>query len=90
MPAGAQLLVREEALEHRRELRLDVLEVEVLLVQLRVAGFPILSDWHVAYPAAKPLSLIAERFLEFVLKRGPDVLPLENLERQVQEALAKV
>lgn len=60
------------------------------LVQLRVEGFPILSDWHVAYPAAKPLSLIAERFLEFVLKRGPDVLPLENLERQVQEALAKV
>lgn len=60
------------------------------LVQLRVAGFPILSDWHVAYPSQKPLSLIAERFLTFVLKRGPDVLPLENLERQVREALAKV
>ncbi|MEO1034344.1 MAG: LysR substrate-binding domain-containing protein [Pseudomonadota bacterium] len=57
-------------------------------VQLRVPGFPILSDWYVTYPSAKPLSLIAERFLEFVLKRGPDVLPMENLERQVQRALA--
>lgn len=59
------------------------------LVQLRVSGFPILSDWHVAYPQSKPLSLIAERFLEFVLKRGSDVLPMENLERQVQRALAQ-
>ena len=59
------------------------------LVQLRVAGFPILSDWFVAYPESKPLSLIAERFLEFVLKRGPDVLPMRNLQRQVQRALAK-
>jgi len=60
------------------------------LVQLRVAGFPILSDWYVVYPETKPLSLIAERFLEFVLKRGPDVLPMENLERQVRRALAQV
>ena len=59
------------------------------LVQLRVEEFPILSDWHVAYPAAKPLSLIAERFLEFVLKRGPDVLPMESLEQQVRAALAR-
>jgi len=60
------------------------------LVQLRVSGFPILSDWHVVYPKSKPLSLIAEKFLEFVLKRGPDVLPMENLERQVERALARV
>ncbi len=58
------------------------------LVQLRVQGFPILSDWYVAWPRTKQLSLIAERFLEFVLKRGPDVLPMENLERQVKRALA--
>lgn len=57
------------------------------LVQLRVEGFPILSDWHVAYPVSKTLSPVASRFLEFVLKRGPDVLPMENLERQVQRAL---
>ena len=60
------------------------------LVQLRVEGFPILSDWYVVHPAAKNLSLVADRFLEFVLKRGPDVLPMENIERQVQRALAQV
>ncbi len=59
------------------------------LVQLRVKGFPIMSDWYVVHPRTKQLSLIAERFLEFVLKRGPDVLPMENLERQVRRALAK-
>lgn len=57
------------------------------LTQLRVAGFPILSDWHVAYPKSKSLSLIADRFLEFVLKRGSDILPVENLERQMKRAL---
>jgi len=59
------------------------------LVQLRVKGFPIMSDWYVVHPRAKQLSLVAERFLEFVLKRGPDVLPMENLERQVRRALAQ-
>jgi DNA-binding transcriptional LysR family regulator len=59
------------------------------LVQLRIEGFPILSDWHVVHPSAKALSLVAERFLEFVLERGPDVLPMEKLERQVDEALAR-
>lgn len=60
------------------------------LIQLPVAGFPILSDWYVVYPKARRLSLIAQRFLEFVLKRGPDVLPMENIERQVEAALARV
>ena len=60
------------------------------LVQLRVREFPILSDWYVVHGQSKSLSLIAERFLEFVLKRGSDVLPMENLERQVKEALARV
>lgn len=60
------------------------------LVQLRVAGFPILSDWYIVYPKSKRLSLIAEQFLEFVLKKGHDVLPMENLERQVERSLARV
>jgi len=59
------------------------------LVQLRVKGFPIMSDWYVVHPRTKQLSLIAERFLEFVQKQGPDVLPMENLERQVRRALAR-
>ncbi|MEM7280707.1 MAG: LysR family transcriptional regulator [Pseudomonadota bacterium] len=59
------------------------------LVQLRVKDFPVMSDWHVVYPAQKPLSLIAERFLHLILRRGSDVLPLEHLEQQVQRALAR-
>ena len=59
------------------------------LVQLRVRGFPIMSDWYVVHPRTKQLSLIAERFLEFVLKKGPDVLPMENLERQVRRAISQ-
>ena len=58
------------------------------LRQLRVEGFPILSDWHVAYPDQKNLSLLGERFLEFILKRGADILPIQALERQVEQALA--
>ncbi len=58
------------------------------LVQLRVRDFPIMSDWYVVYPRAKQLSLVAERFLEFVLNKGSDVLPMENLEQQVRRALA--
>ena len=60
------------------------------LRQLRVTGFPILSDWHVAYPKQKTLSLTAHRFLEFLLKRGPDVLPMEKLENQLKKALQQV
>ncbi len=59
------------------------------LAQLAVKDFPILSHWYVTYPRAKKLSLIAERFLEFVLNRGHDVLPMEKLERQVEAALAR-
>ena len=59
------------------------------LTQLRARDFPVMSDWYVVHPRAKQLSLIAERFLEFVLRRGPHVLPMENLERQVRRALAQ-
>ena len=55
-----------------------------------VTPLPILSDWYIVFPRSKRLSLIAEQFLEFVLKKGPDVLPMENLERQVERALARV
>ncbi len=86
-----------EAIKHAvvEDMGITILSAYVLadaaskgLVQLRLPDFPILSDWHVVYPKSKPLSLIAERFLEFVLKRGSDVLPMENLEAQVRRALA--
>ena len=60
------------------------------LVQLRVQGFPILSDWHVVYPNTRSQSPVAERFVDFVLRKGPDVLPIEKLEKQVEQALLKV
>lgn len=59
------------------------------LVQLRVKGFPILSDWHVVYPGARAQTPVGERFLEFVLRKGPDVLPIAKLEAQVERALQR-
>lgn len=59
------------------------------LVQLPVKGFPVLSHWYVVHLNEKKLSLIAERFLEFVLKRGRDILPMERIEQQVRQALAR-
>ena len=59
------------------------------LAQLRVRGFPIMSHWHVVNLKSKKLSLIAERFLDFILNRSRDVLPMEHIEQQVQRALAR-
>lgn len=60
------------------------------LKQLRVSGFPLLSDWYVVYPKAKQLSPIAQRLLTFITERGPELLPMKNLEKQVKRALANV
>jgi len=59
------------------------------LAQLRVKGFPIMSHWHVVHLKSKKLSLIAERFLDFILNRSRDFLPMEHIEQQVQRALAR-
>ncbi|MCY3687719.1 MAG: LysR family transcriptional regulator [Gammaproteobacteria bacterium] len=59
------------------------------LAQLRVKGFPIMSHWHVVNLKSKKLSLIAERFLDFILNRSRDVLPMEHIEQQVRRALAR-
>ena len=59
------------------------------LVQLRVEGFPIMSHWHVVNLKSKKLSVIAERFLDFILNRSRDVLPMEHIEQQVKRALAR-
>ncbi len=87
-----------EAIKHAviENMGLTILSAYVLadaaekgLIQLPVSGFPILSDWHVVYPKSKALPIIAERFVEFVLQRGSDILPMKNLEDQVKRALAK-
>ena len=59
------------------------------LVQLPVKGFPIMSEWYVAKIPGKQLSRVAERFLEFVLNRQRDVLPMRQLEEQVARALGQ-
>ncbi len=48
-----------------------------------------MSEWYVVYTRAKQLSLVTERFLEFVLKRGSDVLLMANLERQVRDLIIR-
>ena len=58
------------------------------LAQLRVEGFPIMSHWYVVNLKTKKLSLLAERFLDFILNRSRDVLPMEHIEQQVRRALA--
>ena len=59
------------------------------LAQLRVEGFPIMSHWYVVNLKTKKLSLLAERFLDFILNRSRDVLPMEHIEQQVRRALAR-
>jgi DNA-binding transcriptional LysR family regulator len=59
------------------------------LVQLPVKGFPILTQWYFVHLKEKKLSLITQRFLEFVLAQGRDVLPMEHIENQLQRALSK-
>jgi DNA-binding transcriptional LysR family regulator len=59
------------------------------LVQLPVEGFPLMTHWSVVQLRSKKLSLIAERFLRFVTQRGAEVLPMKEIERQIQRAYAK-
>ena len=59
------------------------------LVQLPVQKFPILSNWYVVHLKEKKLSLIAEQFLEFLLDKRKDVLPMKEIEQQIKNALKK-
>ena len=59
------------------------------LTQLRLPGFPLMSQWYVAKIPGKKLSRMADRFLEFVLNRQNDVLPMQRIEEQVQQALMR-
>jgi DNA-binding transcriptional LysR family regulator len=40
------------------------------IMELNCAGFPIHSTWSIVSPAARPLSLIGQRFIEYLLKDG--------------------
>ena len=56
------------------------------LVQLPVKGFPLMTHWSLVQLRSKKLSLIAERFLEFVTQRGAEVLPMRKIEQHIQRA----
>ncbi|HEY3327019.1 MAG TPA: LysR substrate-binding domain-containing protein [Novimethylophilus sp.] len=46
------------------------------LVVLDVEGFPIVRQWHIAYPRGKQLSVVAKAFLEFLWENVmPDAEP---------------
>ena len=56
------------------------------LEQLRVKGFPIMTQWHVIHLRQKQLSLVAQSFLEFVLKEAEAHLPMNKIEETVRQA----
>jgi len=44
------------------------------LVILDVKSFPLEYHWYIVYPRAKQLSIVAQRFLEFLLKEGRQIV----------------
>ncbi len=56
------------------------------IVQLRVEGFPIMTQWHVIHLRQKHLSVVAQSFLDFVLDEAEQHLPMERIEQRVQQA----
>ncbi|KAA1188900.1 LysR family transcriptional regulator [Pseudohalioglobus sediminis] len=56
------------------------------LMQLPVRTFPIMSHWYVVHLQQKTLSLVADRFLEFVLNRRQDLLPMKKIEAHIANA----
>lgn len=50
-------------------------------VELDVEGFPIVRQWHIAYPSSKQLSVVARAFLEYL---WDNVIAAETLQRRSQ------
>ncbi|MDC1429921.1 LysR family transcriptional regulator [Emcibacteraceae bacterium] len=57
------------------------------IVQLDVEGFPLISQWEVVHMKEKKLSLVAQKFLDFTLNNGRNLLPMKKIERNVQSAI---
>jgi len=57
------------------------------LTQLDVAGFPLMSQWEVTHLKDKKLSSVAQRFLDFLLEHGREILPMKKIEKNVQSAI---
>jgi LysR family transcriptional regulator, low CO2-responsive transcriptional regulator len=56
------------------------------LVQLRVQGFPIMSQWNVIYLRQKQLSRVSRGFLDFMLEEAESHLPMEKIRERVTRA----
>ena len=56
------------------------------LTQLKVSGFPIMAKWHMTHLRDKRLSIVAEKFLRFMLDNGESLLPMERIEMNVKAA----
>jgi len=59
------------------------------LEQLRIPNFPVMSHWYITHLREKNLSLIAQHFLEFVLNKHQDVLPMKKIEAHIKRSLQK-
>lgn len=57
------------------------------IVQLDVEGFPLISHWELVHIKEKKLSSVAQRFLDFTLNNGRNLLPMKKIERNVQSAI---
>jgi LysR family transcriptional regulator, low CO2-responsive transcriptional regulator len=57
------------------------------LVQLPVRGFPIMTQWHVVHLRQKPLSHVAQAFLDFIQQESEQYLPMDKIELRLQQAM---
>ncbi len=57
------------------------------LSQLPVETFPIMSNWYMVHLREKKLSSITQHFLDFVLNKHQDILPMKKIEAQVKKAI---
>jgi DNA-binding transcriptional LysR family regulator len=56
------------------------------LTQLNVADFPIMAQWQVTHLKDKRLSIVAEKFLRFMLDNGEELLPMERIKMNIKAA----
>lgn len=56
------------------------------LVQLRVKGFPVMTQWHLIHLRHKQLSVVAQSFLQFVLDEAERYLPMDRIQERVRRA----
>lgn len=90
------IIESNEAIKHSvmENMGISILSAYVLskskedgLEQLRLPTFPIMSHWHITHLREKRLPLVAQHFLEFVLNKHQDVLPMKKIEAQIKRSL---